>query len=83
MYILIFWQLQLKDSFTYKSIYKSAQEILSTLQLICNSPKVPEENSNVHPKSNADEILKFKNLLDQGIITQEEFDLKKKQLLGL
>jgi ribosomal protein L37AE/L43A len=72
-----------KDSFTYKSIYKSAQEILSTLQLICNSPKVPEENSNVHPKSNADEILKFKNLLDQGIITQEEFDLKKKQLLGL
>ncbi|MBE6760548.1 MAG: SHOCT domain-containing protein [Ruminococcaceae bacterium] len=33
--------------------------------------------------SAADEILKFKNLLDQGIITQEEFDAKKKQLLGL
>ena len=33
--------------------------------------------------SAADEILKFKNLLDQGIITQEEFDQKKKQLLGL
>ena len=31
----------------------------------------------------ADEILKFKNLLEQGIITQEEFDAKKKQLLGL
>ena len=31
----------------------------------------------------ADEILKFKNLLDNGIITQEEFDAKKKQLLGL
>ena len=30
-----------------------------------------------------DEILKFKQLLDAGIITQEEFDAKKKQLLGL
>ena len=33
--------------------------------------------------SAADEILKFKTLLDQGIISQEEFDAKKKQLLGL
>ena len=31
----------------------------------------------------ADEIIKYKNLLDQGIITQEEFDAKKKQLLDL
>ena len=29
----------------------------------------------------ADEIAKFKKLLDDGIITQEEFDEKKKQLL--
>lgn len=33
--------------------------------------------------SAADEILKFKSLLDAGILTQEEFDAKKKQLLGL
>jgi uncharacterized OB-fold protein len=33
--------------------------------------------------SSADEIKKFKELLDLGIITQEEFDTKKKQLLGL
>lgn len=31
----------------------------------------------------ADEILKYKQLLDVGAITQEEFDAKKKQLLGL
>ena len=30
-----------------------------------------------------DEILKYKNLLDLGAITQEEFDEKKKELLGL
>ena len=33
--------------------------------------------------SPAEELKKFKELLDMGIITQEEFDAKKKQLLGL
>ena len=33
--------------------------------------------------SAADELKKFKELLDMGVITQEEFDAKKKQLLGL
>ena len=33
--------------------------------------------------SAADEILKLKSLLDAGILTQDEFDAKKKQLLGL
>lgn len=33
--------------------------------------------------SAADEIIKFKQLLDAGILTQEEFDAKKKQLLGI
>ena len=33
--------------------------------------------------SSADELKKFKELLDSGVITQEEFDAKKNQLLGL
>ena len=33
--------------------------------------------------SGADELKKYKELLDQGIISKEEFDAKKKQLLGL
>lgn len=44
----------------------------------------------LHPENNmassidpADEIRKFKKLADDGIITQEEFEAKKKQLLGL
>ncbi|OAM29049.1 MULTISPECIES: PH domain-containing protein [Eikenella] len=50
--------------------------------------KAKEELANLHSQpvsshlSTADEILKFKNLLDQGILTQEEFDKKKKELLG-
>ena len=33
--------------------------------------------------SNADELKQYKDLFDSGVITQEEFDAKKKQLLGL
>ena len=32
--------------------------------------------------SAADELRKFKELMDMGVITQEEFNQKKKQLLG-
>ena len=35
------------------------------------------------PQSNAEELKKYKELLDSGVISQEEFDAKKKQLLGL
>ena len=31
----------------------------------------------------AEELQKYKQLLDSGVITQEEFDAKKKQLLGI
>lgn len=72
-----------KDGFIYKNIYNAAQECLSTLQLICSSLETPETNNNSTQISSADEILKYKNLLDSGIITQEEFEAKKKQLLGL
>lgn len=37
----------------------------------------------INQLSVADEILKYKNLLDSDIITQDEFDAKKKQLLEL
>ena len=33
--------------------------------------------------STADELMKFKQLLDMGILTPEEFEAKKKELLGI
>lgn len=39
-------------------------------------------NTIVNQISSADEILKFKKLLDEGIITQEEFEKKKNELLN-
>lgn len=37
----------------------------------------------INAPSGADEIRKYKQLLDDGIITQSEFDAKKKQILGI
>ncbi|MBQ8428398.1 MAG: SHOCT domain-containing protein [Clostridia bacterium] len=42
-----------------------------------------QKNSPAVALSPAEELKKFKELLDCGVITQEEFDAKKKALLGL
>lgn len=78
-----------KDGFVYKSEYKSAQEIMSLLQLIVNSQQhsavVPQQHTVVvnQAASAADEIRRYKALMDDGIISQEEFEAKKRKLLGL
>ena len=33
--------------------------------------------------SSVEDLKKYKELLDTGVISQEEFDAKKKQLLGI
>ena len=37
----------------------------------------------INQVSTADELIKFKGLLDAGVLTQEEFDKKKAELLSL
>lgn len=44
---------------------------------------LPAGGTTVVQASPAEEIKKYKELLDMGVITQEEFDAKKKQLLGI
>ena len=60
-------------------------EVVSQLLVDRQKQTTPPAPSNTPASSmsNADELKKFKELLDAGIITQEEFDAKKKQLLGL
>lgn len=57
------------------NINNKIQEILGSLRQQKNAPTI------IQATSSADEILKYKNLLDMGIITQAEFDDKKVQLL--
>ena len=49
---------------------------------VANAPVAVKTNV-IQVNSNADELKKYKDLLDSGIISQEEFEAKKKQLLGL
>lgn len=74
-----------KSSLVYKTSEQQAQQIISVFQIMCEQKKSEStaDDSQTQEISSADEIKKYKELLDSGIITQEEFDLKKKQLLGL
>ena len=62
---------------------KAAEEVNSVLPNALQELKNKSKETVTPVTSAADEILKFKSLLDMGAITQEEFDAKKKQLLGL
>lgn len=65
---------------------KQAEELknkIYELQRLARTPVAQAVASTAKEISPADEIRKYKQLLDDGILTQEEFDAKKKQLLGL
>ncbi len=53
------------------------------IKLLIDRISVKTEIKQEIAQSSADELKKYKDLLDQGIITKEECDAKKKQLLGL
>ncbi len=63
-----------------KDLYQCISEMLIQRQneAKANSSPLPQP-----PLTNADELKKYKELLDAGAITLEEFDAKKKQLLNL
>ena len=75
-----------KDNLIYKNAYSSAQKVLSALDIICNSNS-KEENRNTektkNSKSAPEQIKEYKELLDSGAITEEEYEAKKKQILDI
>lgn len=77
-------------SFVYQTAYQQAQEILSIFRIILNNnteiQNIEIQNKDKKPDtyfSSADELAKYKKLLDEGAITQEEYIAVKKRLLGL
>lgn len=73
-----------KTSREYKGAFAKAQECLSILSIIVkrNQHNTDSSSDEKSGTSVADELLKFKQLLDMGAISQEEFDKKKIELLG-
>ena len=79
----------------YKRSEKTAKQILLLLQMICKGEdaskaaveQVPAQEESL-PEQPSDEnvpemLREYKKLLDDGVITEEEFEAKKAQLLGL
>lgn len=62
---------------------KKRQELSSKLDLICSKNKKRNQKRDILGNSIADEIKKYKDLLDTGVITKAEFEAKKHQLLNL
>lgn len=55
----------------------------SIKSVIIEKKQTLQDKSGSSGISNADELKKYKDLLDSGVISQNEFDAKKKQILGL
>lgn len=68
------------ETFIIKILRKGLNE---EIKKAINKARKTENNSNNDNNvlSNADEIRKYKQLYDDGIITQEEFERKKQELL--
>ena len=65
---------------------KNAKEIYGVINNLLIERQQKKESVVTKVEAKVDEIeqlTKYKELLDKGVITQEEFDAKKKQLLGL
>lgn len=67
------------NSFLFKTYCNDANNVLSLLSLVTHEVENSKFSNSI---SGADEILKYKKLFDAGIITQEEFNTKKTQLLN-
>jgi hypothetical protein len=62
---------------------KAQSYIHEQIEKIKNGAQQTTHNIESIQNSQADEIRKFKQLLDDGIISQDEFDAKKKSILNL
>jgi hypothetical protein len=73
------------NSNKYKEMYEKAQEILSTLAVLQNNKGEDKEESTleINKHSTTDQIREYKALFDDGIITEDEFITKKKELLEI
>lgn len=70
------------SEYSIEIVNRIAADFSSALQKI-KAAKSADAGKIVQQVSAADELKKFKELLDMGVISQPEFDAKKKQLLGL
>ena len=67
----------------FKGISNNNEIHTEISKLLNNRQNNKQEQIQVNNTSTTEELKQYKELLDNGVITQEEFDAKKKQLLNL
>ena len=67
--------------YEYRKFHSEINKLILNRQVKFTT--APQQVKNVTKESNADELKKYKDLLDTGAITEEEYNAKKKELLGL
>ncbi|HIY78175.1 MAG TPA: SHOCT domain-containing protein [Candidatus Borkfalkia excrementavium] len=79
-----------KAGFTYRTMKENLQLVCSALEYIMNAKTLEqsavektEPQTTKEEKPLKEQMLELKEMLDSGLITQEEYELKKKRLLNL
>ena len=78
-----------KNSSIYKNMKSNLQSVCSMLEYMLNehtleqSSAVKQEEKNPVNTSSKEQLKELKEMLDDGLITQEDYEQKKKQILGL
>lgn len=71
------------DSMYYRDEQEKMQRFCVRLDKILVENENNEPTTLSTPTNSADELRKLKSLLDDSILTEEEFAAKKKQILGI
>lgn len=82
----VYLKMEMLTGLSVQGQAKKCEEMMDVLRTNKILPRLNKDNGSSAPVqqlSAADELKKYKDLLDSGIINQDEFDAKKKQLLGL
>lgn len=78
-----------KSDSLYINMRANLQSVCSMLEYMLNektleqSSAIKQEEKTVATKTNKEQLQELKEMLDDGLITQEDFEQKKKQILGL
>lgn len=72
-----------KETFNVAVDKGAAQLVCDRIHEVFEEIKKPSKSEDVSSEDPYESLKKLKELLDIGIVTQEEFDIKKKKLLGI
>jgi hypothetical protein len=77
-----------KNGWTYRNMKENLQSVCSMLEFMLNEKSLEQSSTAKQEelsakKSNKEQLQELKEMLDDGLITQEDFEQKKKQLLNL